>query len=121
MGSLSNLRPSRWLGARAVVALQGWTIVIVLRSRAGAVRRSVGSAAAQGWTVCVGLVILQLVLVADGSETRLDLVEFRGVHHILVARRKNRGHLLLSVRDAIRSHGVRRSEERRVGKEGRSR
>src|SRR5450631_2563592 len=86
VGSLSNLQPREWLGAGAVVALQGWTVIVILRSGAGAVRRCVGGAAAQGRTVSVRLVILDLVLVLEGCQARLDLVELRGINHILLTR-----------------------------------
>src|SRR5450755_4596347 len=107
VGSLSNLQPRGWLGARAVVALQSWAVVVVLRSGTGAVRRCVGGAAAQGRTVSVRLVILDLVLVLEGCQARLDLVELRGVHDVLLTRRQHGGHLLLGVGNPVGGHGVR--------------
>src|SRR5271165_1432657 len=96
------------LGAGAVVALQGWTVVIVLRAGAvGIGVRVIGSAAAQGRTVRVALVVLNLVLILEGCEARLHLVELRGIHYVLLTRRKHSGHLLLGMRNPVRGHGVR--------------
>src|SRR5438105_4736859 len=88
-----------------VAALEGWTIVITaglifavfVSSGAGVS----GLAAKRG--LAAVLVLVQLAVILERCQPRLDRVEFRRSHGVLLASRQNGGNLVLDLGDTIRS------------------
>src|ERR671925_385695 len=84
-----------------VPALQGRTIVVA-RILATGLLRVVGRSAPQRRTSFLVLRTGHLAAVLDGRESRLHIVEFRGIDDVLVASRQHLGNLVLALGDAVR-------------------